>query len=85
VQFDGLDNSLNSYFDSISFEVAVPFTFTQAFDWRYNLSQGDMINCINNESVSYRSTVLDVKKTPLGNEDDPQARPIKEVYMAYRY
>ena len=42
VHFNGLDNSLNRYFDSISFEVAAPGTYTHAFNWRYNLSQGDM-------------------------------------------
>jgi hypothetical protein len=86
VHFDGLDDSYNRYFDSISFEVAAPGTYTQAFDWRYNLSQGDMIDCIDDEGVWYRSTVLEVKETPLGDDaDDPQARPIKEVYVAYRY
>ena len=85
VHFDGLENSFNRYFDSISFEVAAPGTYTHAFDWRYRLSQGDMIDCIDNEGVWYRSTVLEVKETPMDDVDDPQARPIKEVYVAYRY
>jgi hypothetical protein len=84
VHFDGLDNSFNRYFDSISFEVAAPGTYTHAFDWRYNFSQGDMINWIVNEGVWYRSTVLDVKETPMDDVDDQQARPIKDVYLAYR-
>jgi hypothetical protein len=44
-----------------------------------------MIDCIDNEAVWYRSTVLDVKETPVVDEDLPQAPPIREAFVAYRY
>ena len=46
-----------------------------------------MIDCIDNEAIWYRSTVLEVRETPAvaGDEDLPQAPPVKEVYVAYRY
>ena len=41
-----------------------------------------MIDCIDNEAIWYRSTVLEVRETPAvvaGDEDLPQAPPVKEV------
>ena len=47
-----------------------------------------MIDCIDNEAILYRSTVLEVREAPAvvaGDEDLPQAPPLKEVLVAYRY
>ena len=44
-----------------------------------------MVDCIDNEGVWYRSTILDVKGVIAVDDDDPHTQPIKEVYVAYRY
>lgn len=75
----------NRYFDSLSFDIAPYGTFTDQYDWRFDLKEGDMIDCVDTEGVWYRSTVLQTKLTEVNDEDIPNAPPIKEVLVAYRY
>ena len=44
-----------------------------------------LVDSIDSEGVWYRSTVLDLRETPLDDSEMPNAPPIKEALIAYRY
>jgi hypothetical protein len=45
--------------------ISKPGTFTDDFDWRYNLKEGDLIDCMDTERVWYISTVLKVREVEI--------------------
>ncbi len=58
-----------------SLEIAPLGTYTDDFNWRYDLKKGDLIDCIDTEGTWYRSTILDVRESPAPQdvtEQDPQ-------------
>lgn len=38
--------------------IAPPKTYTNDWDWRYQLEQGDIVDCMDNERDWYKSTIL---------------------------
>jgi hypothetical protein len=60
----------------------MPGTFTNDFEWRYKLQNGDLVDCLDSEGTWYVSTVLEIRETKVG---DGKEAPIKEVYIGYRY
>lgn len=51
-------------------------TFTDDYEWRYDMQQGDEIDCIDSENIWYRSTVLDIRTQKDGT--------CKEAYVGFR-
>jgi hypothetical protein len=66
-------------FDIQDWQIAPFGTFTDGFDWRYDLKEGDIIDCMDNEKEWYKSTVL---QTRLGQNPDGEVVP--EVFVAFR-
>ena len=71
-------------------------TFTDSFDWRYSLSEGDLIDCIDTEGIWYRSTVLEVRDVTtnkgalvgVGEDEENKEsneRPAREANVGFRY
>jgi hypothetical protein len=40
-------------------DIAPIGTFTNDFDWRYKLEEGDMVDCMDGQGIWYRSTILE--------------------------
>jgi hypothetical protein len=48
-------------------ELAPEGTFTDDINWRYELKEGDVIDCCDQEYTWYRATILNVRTTDTGN------------------
>jgi hypothetical protein len=79
VVFDNESNLENKIISRFSPEIAPPGTFTDDFDWRYELKEGDEIDCMDSLGVWYRSTVLSMR-----NQTIIDGRDHKEIYVGYR-
>ena len=54
-------------------------TFTQDYEWRYSLKQGDNIDCMDNEKDWYKSIVLKFRMQT--NRDDEK---VQEILVGFR-
>lgn len=79
-----------------SLEIAPPGLYTDDYQWRYELKEGDLIDCMDTEGTWYRSTILETRETQLvvnnpkytpndSNELPQINQTFKEVYVAYRF
>lgn len=59
-------------------DIAPLGTFTDDFDWRYDLKSGDEVDSLDSEGVWYRSTALDTRTHKYDGKE------YKEVYVGYR-
>ena len=60
-------------------QIAPLGTFTDEYEWRYDLKEGDEIDCMDNEKEWYKSTIL---QTRVGQNPDGELVP--EVFVAFR-
>ena len=57
-----------------------PFgTFTDDYEWRYDLKEGDEIDCMDNEKEWYKSTILQTRVS-----QNPDGELVPEVFVAFR-
>ncbi len=63
----------------MDWRLAPPGTYTDDFDWRYDIKDGDLIDCMDSEKEWYKSTVLTTRYT-----QNPNGDFIKEVYVGFR-
>lgn len=50
-------------------ELAYPNTFTDGFDWRYQIKTDDLIDSIDSEAIWYKSTILNEKVEHFASSD----------------
>ena len=60
-------------------DFAYPGTFTDDYDWRFDLKVDDLIDCIDDEKQWLKSTVLQTRIT-----NNADGEPIPEVLVGYR-
>jgi len=65
----GRDGEQN--YNSLSADIAPLRTFSNDFDWRYDLKKGDLVDCLDSEGIWYRSTVLDTRESNPDGTDTP--------------
>jgi hypothetical protein len=54
-------------------------TFTDDYDWRFDLKVDDLIDCMDTEKQWLKATVLDTR-----TRNNADGEPIQEVYVGYR-
>ena len=54
-------------------------TYTNDWDWRLQLEQGDIVDCMDNEKDWYKSTILQTRWTK-----NPDGEDVKEALVAFR-
>ena len=54
-------------------------TYTDDWDWKYDIKAGDLIDCIDHEKDWYKSTILEHRMTK--NQDGNE---VPELYVAFR-
>jgi hypothetical protein len=54
-------------------------TYTNDWDWRLQLEQGDIVDCMDNEKDWYKSTILQTRWTKNADGED-----VKEALVAFR-
>lgn len=60
-------------------QIAPLGTFTNDWDWRYDIKVGDNIDCIDHEKDWYKSTVLETRISR-----NPDGEEVREVYVGFR-
>ena len=80
IQYDGLTDTDEAYFNIMDNKFAPLGTFTKDHDWRDNLKEGDNIDAVDNEMDWYRSTVLKVREGV-----DDAGNPVKQIHLGFRY
>ena len=66
-------------FDLDDWRIAPPGTFVDDFDWRYDLKNGDTLDCQDDEKDWYKSTVAGTRTSR--NVDGEE---VPEIYVAFR-
>ena len=61
------------------FRIAPANTFTQDFDWRYEIKIGDLLDVMDDEKDWYKSTVIEDRISKNKDEED-----FREILVAYR-
>lgn len=81
VQFENEPSAYDRKLTRLSPEVAFPNTFTDDFDWRYQITADDIVDSLDSEAIWYKSTILNEKfESFLGEQKE-----CKQVYVAYRF
>jgi hypothetical protein len=79
VKFERDRHALTRRFRLSDWRMAPLSTYTKDWDWRHEIKQGDLIDCMDEEKDWYKSTVVD---TRTGQNADGEEFP--EIYVAFR-
>ena len=60
-------------------QIAPLGTYTDDYEWRYDLKEGDEIDCMDNEKEWYKSTILQTRVS-----QNPDGELVPEVFVAFR-
>lgn len=88
IAFENEPSSSNRLINRMGYDIAPPNTFTDDFDWRYEIKPDDLIDSLDTEAIWYKSTCLDSRILNGGAvkpDDENETPSIKEAYVAYRY
>lgn len=61
VKFERDRHSLARKFRLSDWKIAPPQTYTNDWDWRQDLKEGDLIDCMDDEKDWYKSTVIETR------------------------
>lgn len=88
VSFDNETHLSNRLVNRMGAEIAPLNTFTDDFDWRYEIKTNDLFDSLDSEAIWYKSTCLDQRESQIdqfnANEESNDVREVKEVYVGYR-
>jgi len=79
IRYENDRDALVKRFDLMDHRIAPVGTYTDDFDWRYSLKDGDHIDCMDNEKEWYKSTILGTRLSP-----NPAGESVPEIYVAFR-
>ena len=58
---------MNRLLNRLSPEIALPNTFTDDLDWKFDIKTGDMFDALDGEGVRYKSTCLATRSQQVAN------------------
>jgi len=79
IQYENDKDALQKRLDISDWRIAPLGTFTEDWNWRYEIKLGDVLDCLDEEKDWYKSTVL---KTRVGTNQ--QGEEIQEIYVGFR-
>ena len=79
IKYESDIDSMIKRFDLNDKDIAPLGTFTDDFEWRFNLKEGDLVNAMDKEKCWYKSTILRTRQTA-----NPEGEIIHEVFIGYR-
>ena len=79
IRYELDSNSEIKRFNLADWEIAPLGTYTEDFEWRYNLQPGDKIDCLDEEKDWYKATVINVRQ-----RKNAKNEVIPEILVGFR-